>query len=268
MPLSDEPELEREIDRLYGLPLDEFIGARDQLAKRARQEGQRAIAARVKELRKPTVPAWVVNQLVRAHELDVQRLLRAGERLAAAQRDVVAGRDPEAFREARADEQRALQRLAASAREVLLRAGHGGGAHERVTRTLRAAAVTEEGRELLKRGRLTEDVEPHGFEGLAGVAAKEPRPPTRRQQPRPVRADQRHALGEARQRLRELKKRAASLSRDAAAAEREAEQAERRARDLRTDAEQARREAGVAADAVSGAEAEVEALAKKVGVHE
>src|SRR5438876_4138975 len=103
-----EAELERELDRLYGLPLDEFIAAREALAKRARAEGERAIAGRIKGLRKPTVSAWVANRLARENELDVQRLLKAGQELAEAQVAAVAGRDHNAFLEARADEQRAL----------------------------------------------------------------------------------------------------------------------------------------------------------------
>ena len=45
---------------------------------------------------------------------------------------------------------------------------------QRVTQTLRAAAVDEEARELLKRGRLTGDLQPQGFEAFARVAALPP----------------------------------------------------------------------------------------------
>jgi hypothetical protein len=269
MSLADEAELEQELDRVYGLPLGEFVAARDELAKRARAEGQRAIAARVKELRKPTVSAWVVNRLARDHELDVQRLLTAGERLEAAQRAAVAGRDAEAFREARVDEQRALERLAANARELLRREGHGSGVQERVLRTLRAAAGTAEGRERLQRGRLTEDVEPQGFEAFAGIVPTQPSRQPERKQPRGGdRTEQRRAVEEARRRLRDMKKRAAELARDASAADQEARQAERRAQDLRGEAEQARAEADAAAESVADAERELEELTKKVGVHE
>src|SRR2546421_6099817 len=133
-----EVELETELDRLYGLRLEKFIPAREALAKRARKEGQPAIAGRIKALRKPTVSAWVVNKLARENELDVQRLLKAGAQLTEAQLAAVAGKDAGAFLQTREDEQRALTQLAAAAREIIKRKGIGAGALERVTQTLRA----------------------------------------------------------------------------------------------------------------------------------
>src|SRR5207237_2555030 len=58
---QDVSAAEEEIDRLYGLPLDEFTRDRDALARRIRQEGEGTLAAEIKQLRKPTLPAWVVN---------------------------------------------------------------------------------------------------------------------------------------------------------------------------------------------------------------
>src|SRR5919201_960000 len=169
---------EEEIDRLYGLPLDEFTRARDELARRIRQEGDTERAAEVKALRKPSLPAWVVNQLARQRELDMQRLLKAGEQLAGAQIEAIRAQGGDAFLEARRDEQRALDALAARASEILADAGRGGAALDRILATLRAGSVTEEGRALLRSGRLTEELEPPGFEALAGldIPAGPPRP--------------------------------------------------------------------------------------------
>jgi hypothetical protein len=50
--------IEQDIDRLYQLPLSEFIAERNALAKRAGGD-----AARVKALEKPSAAAWAVNQL-------------------------------------------------------------------------------------------------------------------------------------------------------------------------------------------------------------
>jgi hypothetical protein len=55
--------LERELDALYQLPLDQFTSARDELAKRLRTDGQAEQAEQVKALRKPTVAVWLVNRL-------------------------------------------------------------------------------------------------------------------------------------------------------------------------------------------------------------
>src|ERR671936_687467 len=117
-------ELERELDRLYALPPGEFTSARDELAKRLRADGRRELADQVKQLRKPPVAAWLVNRLARERELDIQRLLKAGETLRDAQADAAAGQT-EAFAQARRDEHEALERLAEAAREVAAREGAG-----------------------------------------------------------------------------------------------------------------------------------------------
>ena len=169
---------EEEIDRLYGLPLDEFTRARDELARRVRQDGDAGRAAEIKQLRKPSVPAWVVNQLARRRELDMQRLVKAGEQLAGAQVEAMRGQSGDAFLQARRDEQHALEALATGAKEVLADAGRGAAALDRVLATLRAGSLTEDGRALLKSGRLTEELEPPGFEAFAGldIPTRPPRP--------------------------------------------------------------------------------------------
>jgi hypothetical protein len=211
--------VEEELDRLYALPLNEFTAARDEIAKRLRGEGERDLADEVKQLRKPTVAVWLVNRLAREREVDVKRLLKAGEALAKAQ----AAATRENFAQARADEQHALERLAAAARELAREEGVGAAAADRATHTLRAASVTEEGRELLKRGRLTEELEPPGFEALTGL----PAPPRRAEQPAPKARDGR--LKRARERVEKLKSEERELAAAARAAKREAERVERKA---------------------------------------
>jgi hypothetical protein len=195
--------LEEELDRLYALPLNEFTAARDELAKRLRADGERDLADEVKGLRKPTVAVWLVNQLAREREMDVKRLLKAGEALGKAQASA------KGFAEARSDEQHALERLASAARE----AGVGPQAADRAIQTLRAASLTEEGRDLLKRGRLTEELEPPGFEALAGMPATKrpkakPKPPPRKNP----------KLKKAQERVRKLKAEAERAEREATAA--------------------------------------------------
>jgi hypothetical protein len=152
-------DLAQELDRLYQLPPGEFTAARDELAKRLRDDGEREQSEEVKKLRKPPVAVSLVNRLARERELDVQRLAKAGEALTASQ-----GRgDADAFEEARSEEQRALERLSQAAREIAEQEGFGGSAVERATQTMRAASLTDDGRGLLKRGRLTEELQPPGF---------------------------------------------------------------------------------------------------------
>jgi hypothetical protein len=220
------------IDRLYGLPLDEFTRARDELARRLRVEGDGERAAEIKQLRKPSVPAWVVNQLARRRELDMQRLVKAGEQLAAAQAEAIRAQSSDAFLEARRDEQRALEALAAGARDVLADAGRGSAALDRVLATLRAGSLTEDGRALLRRGRLTEELEPPGFEAFAGldipVPAKEPRPA-----PDPA------EVRRLRRELSTLEKHAAAAERRAAQLREQLEEAEAEARRLDAERRQA-----------------------------
>ena len=80
-------------DDLYALPPGEFTRARDERAKALRKEGKREEADAVKALRKPTVAAWALNQLARRRAKDVERLLTAGEKLRAAQEELLAGGD-------------------------------------------------------------------------------------------------------------------------------------------------------------------------------
>jgi hypothetical protein len=262
--MSSAPDPERELDRLYGLPLAEFVPARDELAKQARSDGERELADRVTALRKPTVSAYVVNRLARERELDVQRLLKAGEGLADAQQEVAAGTSGDGFAEARREEQRALERLREAAQQIADREGLGAGVVERVTQSLRAASVTDEGRELLKRGRLTEDLQPPGFEALLSMPAVSARsaPRTKARPKRPSKsaeqAERRRELAEGRQRVRALQAEERRLAKRAAAAEREAERAERDAAALREDADRARSDAQQAAERRAEAEGELE----------
>src|SRR3954453_7843613 len=112
--------MDEKVDRLYGLPPDEFVGARDELAKQLRSEDRRGEAEQIKALRKPPVAAWLVNQVARERELDVRRRLEAAEALREAQR---AGAGE--FAEARRDETRALERIAGAVKEIARREGSG-----------------------------------------------------------------------------------------------------------------------------------------------
>ena len=79
-------------DDLYGLPLDRFTDERNALAKRLRQEGRRDEAAGVSKLRKPSLAAWAVNQLVRTQKREVSGLFKAGD-------DFLVARDGRQMRE-------------------------------------------------------------------------------------------------------------------------------------------------------------------------
>jgi hypothetical protein len=203
----------------------------------------------VKELRKPSLSAWTVNQLARRNRKDVDLLLDAGHRLVAAQAEVVSGGDPARFDEAREREQTAVRKLRQAARTILADRS-ASGTIERVSTTLRAAAVSEPGRELLARGRLTGDVEASGFEAFAGIApSAKPAPGSKAKLKRRDETTRRAELAEARAALK-------------AAREEEAE-ATQRLRRAEKALGQARRELDEAAAAVTDAEADRDAAAER-----
>jgi hypothetical protein len=112
-------DLEDELDRLYGVELADFVAERTRLARALRKEGRQVEAARVQELRKPSLSVWTVNQLARRRRKDVGLLLDAGHRIAVAQHALLTGGDQKAFERARKDEQAALKRLVQAARSIL-----------------------------------------------------------------------------------------------------------------------------------------------------
>jgi hypothetical protein len=88
-----ELDLDSAIDELYSADPDEFTARRNDLAKQLRADGRRAASEQVKELRKPSLAAWAVNQLARKNRREIDLLLDAGHRARDAQRGVLAGGD-------------------------------------------------------------------------------------------------------------------------------------------------------------------------------
>ena len=93
------------MDRLYGLPLEDFIAERDASAKALRKDGDKEAAAAVAKLSKPSQVAWVANQLGRAGADD---LLAAGDAIREAQ---LGGGGRDALREATRDQRAAIERM-------------------------------------------------------------------------------------------------------------------------------------------------------------
>jgi hypothetical protein len=203
--------LDKEIDRLYGLPLDRFTEARDTRVKELRSGGEREAADHLKKARKPTAAAWVANQLARNERMNVRALLTAGEQLREGQAELMRGGKPDDLRRAEDSERRALTALLDAGKEL----ADGEATIRKLESTLRAAAIDPEGRELLERGRLTKELSPSGF-GLAGM----PTPPRRRRsaktaEPDPAAERRKRHLEKARAALQEAQKRARTADREA-----------------------------------------------------
>jgi len=167
-------------DALYGLPLDAFIAERDALAKRLRADGRRDEADEVKALRKPSVAAWAVNQVVRSQPKPARALWNAGDALIAAQDDLLAGRaDAATLRTAVEDERAALDALLDAARGLLTGEGHdlGDATIERVRDTLHAGAIDADAREEVAAGRAVRE---RAHAGLGAFGAAPPVAPASR----------------------------------------------------------------------------------------
>ena len=100
------------VDGLYGLPRGEFTSARNALVRELQSAGRKDEAEEVRALKKPSVSAWAVNQLARQHPQEVAELVKAGDGLRKAQRDVLAGKKGADVRAAsRVQHELALTRL-------------------------------------------------------------------------------------------------------------------------------------------------------------
>jgi hypothetical protein len=202
-------------DRLFAVPLEDFIAERKRLAKELRDGGDREAAAEVAKLPKPTPPAWALNQLAREEPDAIGAWLDAAEQL----RDASA-HPSSALREAMAGHREATRTLVNVVRE---RARPGGKPLsepmvERVRELLQAATVDPDVGDALRAGRVVEgDEQP----ALPGLEVRSEAPPPK---PRKTRADaaaERRAAKdrEAERKEREQAERIAELERLIDAAE-------------------------------------------------
>jgi hypothetical protein len=252
-----------DVDGLYGLALERFVPARAALAKELRAAGRRDDAKAVAELRKPTVAAWAVNQLVRTQARAMTQLFEAGDLLRDAQEAVVAGRsDPGTLRAAAQAERQAVDELLSKAGGLLTSDGHalGQAIVERVSATLHAAALDDDARELVRDGRLQQELQHVGFGMVGEGVAVTARPARDGAAEREHERDRTAAEERVRQRAA-AEQREAQARRDADAAEQalsEAEERHERAREALGLAEEqlarARASASAAADALKRAQ--------------
>lgn len=155
-------------DELYGLAPEEFTGARNARAATARGGGDRDLAVRIAALRKPTLVAWLANQLVRQNRDMLESLLAVGEQLRSA---MVTQQGPE-LRRLSVLERELVQDLVVAART---QAGARGlripdTADRGLVDTLRAGLGDPRAAEALMAGRLTHALEPPAFGSLLTAA--------------------------------------------------------------------------------------------------
>jgi hypothetical protein len=163
-------KLDDEVDELFKVPLAEFTSFRNALAARLKKEGRVEDADRIKSLSKPSVSAWAVNQLFWNERDAFDRLLDAGERLRHAQASQLAGKTSD-IREPRDARREALAELSRLAATLLTDAGHNASPEtmRRIATNLEAISAYAALPESPPPGRLTEDIDPPGFEALAAL---------------------------------------------------------------------------------------------------
>lgn len=236
--MADAPAAD--VERLYGLDLDEFIPARDVTARRLRGEGKRDEADAVKALRKPSNPAWVVNQLARAEAGVVGELLAAGGHL----REVQLGGSGD-LRKAMDEERRALDRAMRNAEEIATHAKLASRATlDRVRETLHLAALDADVGAEVERGVLLKEGRASGFSDFSGFAPAAPETPAPK-----AKGDRRSAAAAERAaaKQRERHDKAVAKARDkVAAAAKELAKAEREVGRVQTALEKAERKAEAA----------------------
>jgi len=152
--------IEAEVDRLYQLPLDAFTAERNALAKRAGSD-----AASIRELGKPSVAAWAVNQLYWQNRREWDALIAAAENLRRAHKAVLGGREGD-VRAAGKVHDEAIESALKATLGILEQAGHPvtDATRQGVLNTLRALPTGD------PPGRLAKTLQPGGFEMLAGLA--------------------------------------------------------------------------------------------------
>ena len=244
-------DVQGEIDRLFREPLDRFTSARNDLSRRLARSGDSDSAQRVKALLKPTLSAWAVNQLYWEDRETLEAVIEAGDRFRSVQLAALEGRPTAELPDASRDRREAVVAARHRIEELLRDKAEQPTAStlQRIETTLDAIAAYGSARAELINGRLARDLEPPGFEALAGLRKESPPPMPARSRapvkppPRPeaksglelrlarakealekARADaaeKRHVADRARQA-------AAEAELQAGAARREAEEAQRR----------------------------------------
>lgn len=232
-----------DLDRLFQLPLDEFTVARNALAKQAGTHG-----AAIRQLTKPPVAAWAVNQLYWQDRAVYDALIDASEALRKTHKAVLGGRAGDLRAAGRAHDQ-ALDRAVKATTGLLTGSGHpaSDATRQAIVSTLRALPGDE------APGRLTRTLQPGGFEMLAGMPiakgsriAAAPKPP-------PARAAKPADSGKTKAERQRDAKALAKAKAAAAAAAQVLQRAEQEARRQEFERARAAREADRAASAVERA---------------
>ncbi|HWZ91328.1 MAG TPA: hypothetical protein VNW92_20845 [Polyangiaceae bacterium] len=214
-------EYDEAVTALYQAPLESFVAERQRLSSALKASGDKAGAARVAKLARPSVSAWAVNQLWWHARPAFEELFETAAQLRAGKLA------------ASGAHRKAVAALGARAQQLLTEGGHAEspGTLRRITMTLSGLAAAG-GFEPEPAGALSKDRDPPGFEALGGGSESESESAEPAAEERHAKKPDEHAAAAAKQ------------AREAAAAEKKrvAEERAQRAAE-RKDAEAALRDA-------------------------
>ncbi|HEY6471671.1 MAG TPA: hypothetical protein VIY26_02180 [Acidimicrobiales bacterium] len=161
---------------LYALPPKEFTAARDARASEAQSAGDKDLAASLKQLRKPSIGAWMANMLVRRQPREIEQLIELGESLRTAR-----NLDGAKIRAATKQKQEMVTKLARQARAIATRQSHpvSQAADIELEATLDAAFADPKSAQLLREGDLTTALHYSGL-GFGPATKGDERAPTSR----------------------------------------------------------------------------------------
>jgi hypothetical protein len=130
-------------EELADVSPEDFVAARDALAKQLKAAGQVAEAAEVKKLRKPTVQAWIAEQVRRHHDDAVDALRSASVAVSDAQEAAITKGDRDALRAATTTRRDAIRDLGKVVDQVLARNGRPGTYRDEVLSDIEAEVTAE-----------------------------------------------------------------------------------------------------------------------------
>lgn len=165
------------LDDLYAAEPEEFVAARNALAKQLKAAGDKDTAAAVAKLRRPPVSAWALNQVARSRPDEIEALMTAAADLAGALADP-AGADLRAIQRAFRS---AIEAVVRTTLDVVSSSGRNPspGLQQAIQATLQAAAVDDGIALALRSGVLAEDEPAPGFLFVESDEASPARPATK-----------------------------------------------------------------------------------------
>jgi hypothetical protein len=148
------------LDRLFSVAPEEFVATRAALAKELKAADDKATAALVGKLRRPTVPDWLLNVVAREHPDETGAFVDAADRLRTAQAAAIEGKGDPDLRGALQALRQQTGDLLGLANDVLVGAGKASGSQAGPLATrLADIATTPASTRLLRAGLLgSEDV--------------------------------------------------------------------------------------------------------------